>query len=85
MDIGAREQIFAVIRASAATGRSVLCASADHEQLAAVCDRVLVFSDGVVVAELTGLDVTKDRITERCLTGTAPTEAVAAPAAASRP
>lgn len=85
VDIGAREQIFEVIRASAATGRSVVCASADHEQLAAVCDRVLVFANGTVVAELTGTSVTKDRITERCLTGKTTDETPAGVASASRP
>jgi ribose transport system ATP-binding protein len=85
VDIGAREQIFDVIRASAAAGRSVLCASADHEQLAAVCDRVLVFSGGTVVAELTGLNVTKDRITERCLSGMPLAEVPAEPASAPAP
>jgi ribose transport system ATP-binding protein len=67
VDIGARGQIFDVVRACAAGGRSVICASADHEQLAAVCDRVLVFARGRIVAELSGADVNKDRITERCL------------------
>lgn len=67
VDIGARGAIWDVIRATAADGRSVVLASSDHEQLAAVCDRVLVFARGRVVAELTGADVTKDRITERCL------------------
>ena len=67
VDIGARGQIWDVVRASADAGRSVVCASADHEQLAALCDRVLVFARGRVIAELSGADVTKDRITERCL------------------
>ncbi len=67
VDVGARGQIWDVVRASAQAGRSVVCASADHEQLAALCDRVLVVARGRVVAELTGDAVTKDRITERCL------------------
>ncbi len=82
VDIGARGQIFDVIRASADDGRSVICASADHEQLAAICDRVLVFARGAVVAELTGTDVTKDRITERCLSSVTLAEAIAEPAVA---
>lgn len=67
VDIGARGQIFEVIRRSADAGRSVVVASSDHEQLAAVCDRVLVFARGRIAAELTGGDLTKERITERCL------------------
>ncbi|MDO9352380.1 MAG: sugar ABC transporter ATP-binding protein [Solirubrobacteraceae bacterium] len=70
VDIGARGQIFEVIRRSADEGRSVVCASSDHEQLAAVCDRVLVFARGRIAAELSGSDLTKERITERCLAST---------------
>ena len=43
----------------------VLCASSDYEQLALLCDRVLVFGRGRVWRELVGEDVTKERITEQ--------------------
>ncbi len=75
VDVGARQQIFGTIRDSAANGASVLCASSDHEQLAAICDRVLVFGRGRIAGELTGADVTKDRITERCYRAATPAEA----------
>jgi ribose transport system ATP-binding protein len=42
VDIGAREQVFQEIRKIAAEGAAIVCASSDHEQLAAICDRVLV-------------------------------------------
>lgn len=67
VDVGARQNILSLIR-EAATGESVvICASSDYEQLASLCDRVLIFARGAVIAELTGEDVTKERITERCL------------------
>jgi ribose transport system ATP-binding protein len=67
VDVGARQQIFATIRAAAADGGAcVLCASSDYEQLAAICDRVLVFGRGRVARQLVGAEVTKDRITEQC-------------------
>jgi ribose transport system ATP-binding protein len=40
--------------------------STDYEQLAAVCDRVVVFGRGRVARELTGDQVTKERIAEQC-------------------
>jgi ribose transport system ATP-binding protein len=46
-----------------------LCASSDHDQLARLCDRVLVLRRGRIAAELAGADVTKQRITEECLRG----------------
>ncbi len=66
VDVGARQQIFSVIRDAAAKGTSVICASSDYEQLAAICDRVLVFARGRIVEQLVGDAVTKERITERC-------------------
>ncbi|MBM3504988.1 MAG: sugar ABC transporter ATP-binding protein [Alphaproteobacteria bacterium] len=66
VDVGARQAVFKAVRAAADQGLAVICASSDHEQLAAICDRVLVFARGRVVSELTGNNVTKDRITEQC-------------------
>jgi len=66
VDVGAREQVYEIIRAAAKRGASVLCASSDHEQLAAICDRVLVFSRGTVTAALVGQSVTKETIADRC-------------------
>ena len=66
VDVGAREQIFDLIRQPAAAGLAVICASSDYEQLAAVCDRVLIFARGRIVDELVGDEITKELITERC-------------------
>ncbi len=66
VDVGAREQIFAAIRTWAAQGAGVLCCSGDHEQLAALCQRVLVFRRGQIAAELAGPAVTEKRISHEC-------------------
>jgi ribose transport system ATP-binding protein len=66
VDVGARQQIFQLIRRAAADGAAVVCASTDYEQLAAVCDRVVVFGRGRVARELTGDQVTKERIANQC-------------------
>jgi ribose transport system ATP-binding protein len=68
VDVGARRQVFAAVREAAAEGTTVLCASADAEELAELCDRVVVLARGRPVAELAGSAVTKDRITEEVLT-----------------
>jgi ribose transport system ATP-binding protein len=67
VDVGAREQIFAIIRAFTARGGGVLCLSGDHEQLEMLCSRVLIFRRGRVARELVGPEVTKDRIAHECL------------------
>jgi ribose transport system ATP-binding protein len=68
VDIGARRQIYQTVRADAGD-RVTLCASSDHDQLAQLCDRVLVLRRGRIAAELGGAEVTKQRITEECLRG----------------
>jgi ribose transport system ATP-binding protein len=71
VDIGARQNVFSHIGNAAAAGATVLCASSDYEQLAAICSRVLIFSEGSVIATLTGAEITKEAIAERSLGGVA--------------
>jgi len=71
VDVGAREQIFAAIRAWATDGAAVLCLSGDHEQLALLCQRVLIFRRGRIVAELAGADVTEERMAHECFASAA--------------
>ncbi|MFT4183927.1 MAG: sugar ABC transporter ATP-binding protein, partial [Rhizobium sp.] len=66
VDFGARQQIFEALARAAAEGTSILCASTDNEQLAQICDRVLVFSRGRPVIELAGAAITKEVIAEAC-------------------
>ena len=66
VDIGAREQVFGAIRGMSQRGACVICASSDHEQLAAICDRVLVFNKGRVTTSLEGSAISKAAIAESC-------------------
>lgn len=68
VDVGARVQIFQVLRAVAARGTAVLCASSDYEQLEQICDRALIMAGGRVLTELAGADLKRERITEQSLT-----------------
>lgn len=52
VDIGAKAGIFELIAEAAASGAGVLVASSDVEELALICDRVVVMSDGEAVAHL---------------------------------
>ena len=65
VDIGAHEEILNVLDQFAREGGSVLIASADWEQLAAICDRVLIFAEGTVKDELVG-PLSKHAIGEAC-------------------
>jgi ribose transport system ATP-binding protein len=54
VDVGARKTIVEAIREAAREGRAVIVAGSDENELALLCDRVLVFNNGVVERELTG-------------------------------
>ncbi len=72
VDIGARGQIFETITEAAEKGMSVVCASTDYEQLAQICDRVLIVAEGRVSQELSKDELTKHRIAEQVHLGGAP-------------
>jgi ribose transport system ATP-binding protein len=65
VDVGARAQIFEILRDAASNGAAVICSSSDYEQLNAICDRVAVFAHGVITCELSGSELSKERIAER--------------------
>jgi ribose transport system ATP-binding protein len=67
VDVGARQTVFRHIANAASAGATVLCASSDYGQLAAICSRVLIFSGGRIVATLVGSEITKEAIAERSL------------------
>jgi len=52
VDVGARTDIYALIRSAASQGSAILLMTVDFEELAGLCDRVLVINDGVIAAEL---------------------------------
>lgn len=54
VDVMARADIYERVRAVAAGGTAVIVASSDVEELAHLCDRVVVLRAGRVTAELTG-------------------------------
>jgi ribose transport system ATP-binding protein len=54
VDVGGRADIFALLREAAADGKATLVVSTDFEELATLCDRVIVFDRGTVIDELRG-------------------------------
>jgi ribose transport system ATP-binding protein len=64
IDAGAKREILDLVVELASEGTVVLVSSGDYEQLANVCNRILVVRGGRLAAELTGDEVTEQRITE---------------------
>lgn len=65
VDIGARQEVFQHIREFTQGGGAVLISSTEYEDLASLCDRVVVFRDGAIVAELEGSSLTAESIAEQ--------------------
>jgi len=62
VDVGAKRQIYGVLRERAEAGTALVVVSTDFEEIATVCTRVLVFRDGLIAAELTGEAITVERL-----------------------
>ena len=52
VDVGAKAQIYRMMAEDAAAGTAAIVVSSDLDELAQICDRVLAFSRGRIVAEL---------------------------------
>ena len=78
VDVGARAEIYGILRAASARGVPVIVSSSDAKELEGLCDQVLVMSRGHVVETLTGEDVTEERIVSAAVTSTAEAVSVAA-------
>jgi len=68
VDAGARFEIYRAIRENIRDDGTCVVNSSDAQELAGICDRVLVFSRGRIVAELTGDDVEEEKIVSSFLT-----------------
>jgi ribose transport system ATP-binding protein len=66
IDVGARQTIFETLRTAAEGGLGILYSSAEHDDLAQVCDRVLIFHDGRIVREMSGEALEANAIADAC-------------------
>ena len=62
VDVGARRELLHLISAVAAAGNAVLVCSNDFEQLAEICQRIVIVYEGRAVAQLTDDEVTESAI-----------------------
>jgi ribose transport system ATP-binding protein len=69
VDVGARSDIYAIIRQAVEQGASVLLVVSDFEELAAVSDRVLVMREGRLVGEVRGRNLDPKRLTDLAYAG----------------
>ena len=65
VDVGAKADLHRELITAAEAGAAVVVSSSDLEELADLCDRVLVIVDGRISAELAGAELTEGAITRR--------------------
>ena len=70
VDVGARAEIYRILREVAGRGVPVVVGSSDTKELEGLCDRVIVMSRGQAVATLEGNDVTEERIVHAAISAT---------------
>jgi len=59
IDVGTKQEIYALLRQLAAEGAAIILYSTDYDELIGCCDRVLVLYDGAVKRELVGNQITE--------------------------
>lgn len=70
VDIGTKQEVYAMLRSEAAAGRTFIWYSTEMDEIR-LCDRVCVFRNGAIAAELAGGDITEDRVLEASFEGEA--------------
>jgi ribose transport system ATP-binding protein len=63
VDVGAKSQIYRTLAEDAESGTAIVVVSCDLDELAQICDRVLAFSRGCIVAELEREQCTVEALT----------------------
>lgn len=62
VDVGAKGEFYALLTQLRQSGTAILFYSSDDDELLGLCDRILVFHDGQLSAELTGEAVTRTNL-----------------------
>lgn len=71
VDVGAKTEIYSLIKALAAEGRAVLVISSEHLELFGLCDRILVMREGEITGELGPEDYTEEKLLKLAMVSSA--------------
>jgi ABC-type sugar transport system, ATPase component len=62
VDVGARTEIYAIIKQMLAEGKAVIMVSSDMTELLTQSDRIIVMSKGRIVGEMDGAEATEEKV-----------------------
>lgn len=64
VDVGARQDIYNILRERAAAGAAIIVTTSDPEEVVQLADRAIVMARGSIVAELTGDEISTNRLVD---------------------
>jgi ribose transport system ATP-binding protein len=67
IDVGTKQEIYALMRSLADSGIGLLFLSTDQSEIANMCDRALVMYEGRIVKELSGAALTEEQLVSAAL------------------
>lgn len=62
VDVGAKAEIYALLNKAVESGVGLIVVSTDFEEVATICHRAIVFSQGKITGELTGTELTTENL-----------------------
>ena len=68
VDVGTKQEVYEILRSEAANGRTFIWYSTEMDEIR-LCDRVYVFREGAIVAELVGNEITEHNVLEASFSG----------------
>lgn len=69
VDVGAKSEIYALLNRALSDGVAILIMSTDFEEIATICHRAIVFSQGAIVDELSGTRLTTENLIQSASAG----------------
>lgn len=72
VDVGAKTEIYSLIKSLAAEGRAVLVISSEHLELFGLCDRILVMRQGELTGTLDPADYSEEKLLKLAMVATTP-------------
>ena len=69
VDVGAKAEIYALLNKAMEDGLGIIIVSTDFEEVATVCHRAVVFSQGEIAGQLTGAELTTENLIQAASAG----------------
>lgn len=69
IDVGAKEEIYKLLRSTADNGKSIIVASSELDELRIMCDRIIVMYEGEIIKTFVTANAEEDEILQAAIAG----------------